>query len=369
MRLIVFEDLYFDTPHSFRVFLSNFLREVLLDDVECERVVPRWPIPGKRGQTFHLMVSAMLRQVVYPLWARRRFRTGAVNFILSGGLSHLLWLAPEECRVVIFCHDIFAFLSDDTLGHRLDFGGSLRRWLLSRIQGPAFRRADLILVPSARTRDDLIEQVGVIGERIVVIPHRVDGAVFKEGSRKEARRQLCWASDVPIVLAIVSTERRKNVEGLVEAMSLLVTQMPKVRLALLGSPSAAQHRLIGRRGLRERLILMSDLTRAEVAACYQAADCLAQVSFYEGFGYPVVEAMACGCPVVCSPRGAVREIAGECAEFVNPRDPIAIAGGIRRVLNDSVRRHELRTAGLERASIFTTGEGGYRRILQRSLEL
>lgn len=368
MRLIIFEDLYFDTPHSFRVFLSDFLREVLLDDVECERVAPPWPIPGKRGQKLHLIVSGTLRQLVYPLWARRRFQTGAVNFIASHGLVQLLWLAPEECRVVVCCHDVFALLADNTLGHRLDFGGSIRRWALSLIQAPVYHRADLILVPSARTRDDLIEQVGVTGERIAVIPHRVDGALFKQGCRKEARRQLCWPSDVPIVLAIVSAERRKNVEGLVEAMSLLVTQMPEVRLALLGSLSAGQHRLIRQRGLQERLILISDLTRTEVAACYQAADCLANVSLYEGFGYPVVEAMACGCPVVCSARGAMTEIAGDSAEFVDPVDPIAIAAGIRRVLTDSTRRHELRTTGLERAKTFTI-EAGYRRILQRLLEL
>jgi glycosyltransferase involved in cell wall biosynthesis len=368
VRIIVFEDLYFDTPHSFQVFLGGFLREVLVGGVECRRVAPRWPIPGRRGQTLHLVVSAMLRQLVYPFWARRRFEARAVNFIISGGLAQLLWLAPERCRVIIFCHDIFPLLADDRLGYRLDFGGSMRRWFLSNIQSPVFHRADLILVPSARTRDDLIKQVGVIRERIVVIPHSIDDTLFKEGCRKEARRKLNWPSDGSIVLAVVNTEGRKNVEGLVEAMSLLVRQMPEVRLALLGSLSEAQLRLIGRRGLREKLILMSDLTRSEVATCYQAADCLAHVSFYEGFGYPVAEAMACGCPVVCSARGAVPEIAGDCAEFVNPRDPMAIAGGIRRLLTDSARRHALTTAGLERAGAFT-GEAGYLRVLQRSLEL
>ncbi|MBI2838818.1 MAG: glycosyltransferase family 4 protein [Acidobacteria bacterium] len=367
-RVVIFEELFHDTPRSFRVFLSGLERELSAAGVRYEIVSPHWPVPGKRGQAVHLLVSALLRQVVYPFWARRRFAPDAINFLVSAGLAQLLWLAPKSCRIVVFCHDVFVFLPHEVRGHRLDFGGSLRRWSLSVLQRRTLRRADLFIAPSARTRADLITYIGVPADRIVVIPHRLDDSVFKEGCRTEARRLLGWPAAAPIVFAVVNTERRKNVETLVEAVHMLVAEIPEIRLALLGHLSSRQRRLIDRSGLAERVIHVDGLDNADVAHCYQAADCLIHVSFYEGFGYPLLEAMASGCPILCSSRGAIPEVVGECAEFVDPSAPEAIARGIRSLLGDPGRRQALTTAGLVRAATYAT-DRGYWRALRRVREL
>lgn len=364
MRVAIFEELLHDTPNSYRVFLEEFERDLTAAGVEWRSVSPRWPVPGRRGQVVHLLVSAFLRQVIYPLWARRRFESDTVNFLVSSGLLQLLRWAPQGCRFVVFCHDIIAFLPGHVRGYALDFGGSLRRWLLTLMQRPAFRRVDLFLVPSGRTRSDLVEFLGVAVGRIVVIPHRLDDVVFREGNREAARRELGWPSGAPIVFAVVSAERRKNVEALLEAVRMLCVDMPELRLAMLGQLSPRQHLSIRRCGLDGRMILLRELPSAKVARCYQAADCLAHVSFYEGFGYPLLEAMACGCPIVCSPRGAIPEVVGECAVFADPTSPETVARGLRQVLTDVALQKSLRAAGLARAETFRCRRG-YSRALAR----
>ncbi len=94
----------------------------------------------------------------------------------------------------------------------------------------------------------------------------------------------------------------------------------------------------------------------DLVALYNLADVLAFPSLYEGFGLPVVEAMACGTPVLTSPRGSLAEVAGDAAEFVDPVDVERIGDGLRRLLADPNRRAELRAAGLARASRFRWDE-------------
>jgi len=91
----------------------------------------------------------------------------------------------------------------------------------------------------------------------------------------------------------------------------------------------------------------------QLPAYYSGAEVLVNPSLYEGFGFPPVEAMACGCPVIVSSAGALPEVVGDAALVVDPNDPLALAEAIRQVLTDSSLRHRLVTAGLRRAAQFT----------------
>jgi alpha-1,3-rhamnosyl/mannosyltransferase len=116
---------------------------------------------------------------------------------------------------------------------------------------------------------------------------------------------------------------------------------------------------VRRLGLEQRVELAGHVEREELAALYRGAECLVFPSRYEGFGLPVLEAMASGTPVVAAATGAVSEIAGGAAVLVEPADPAALAEGIERALAD---RERLVEAGLERASGFSWTETARRTL-------
>jgi len=367
---VIFDELPDDRSRSLGVFLDDFTAHLRSANVTFEVVRPPWRIRGVPSQWRHLVTSSILRQFAYPLWARRRFSPGAINFVASGGLAQLLWLHPVQCRTVLFCHGgtfVLAANAPKELGYRLDFGGWLRARYLAMVRNPAFRRADLILVPSESARSVLVRTIGISPSRVVAIHHRIDSTTFRPGDKLAARAQLGWPEKASIVLAIVTTERRKNLDTLLDSFALLAAQEPNARLALIGPLSKAQRSRCERIAGQERLMLLSNLSTDKMVSCYRAASCLAHLSLYEGFGYPLVEAMACGCPIVCLARGSVPEVVRDCAEYAPSLHPAAIAGVFSSLLSNRTRQEELRERGLVRARDFF-GERPYIETIRRFFE-
>jgi glycosyltransferase involved in cell wall biosynthesis len=188
------------------------------------------------------------------------------------------------------------------------------------------RAADAIVAVSAFTRAETVELAGVPAERIRVVPHGVD-AVFTEDGR---------AADGAYVLAVATLEPRKNLARAVEA-----ARVAGVELRVVGARGWGGIEVEG---------WVGEIPDSELAALYRGARCVVYPSLYEGFGLPVLEAMACGTPVVTSVGTAMEEIAGGAAVLVDPLDVDAIASGIQLATE---RRDELVALGRERASMFT----------------
>jgi glycosyltransferase involved in cell wall biosynthesis len=190
----------------------------------------------------------------------------------------------------------------------------------------ATRTADAIVAVSAFTRDELVGLLDVPIERVRVCPNGVEPVFGPEGP----------AVDGDYVLAVGTLEPRKNLARSVEAARLNGVELRVVGASGWGGVEAPGW--VGR------------VDDAELAALYRGARCLVFPSLYEGFGLPILEAMACGTPVVTSSGGATEEVAGGAAVLVDPRSPEAIAAGIV----EAERRHdELVALGLERARAFT----------------
>jgi glycosyltransferase involved in cell wall biosynthesis len=211
------------------------------------------------------------------------------------------------------------------------------------------------ITPSDATRRVLCDLVGVDASSVTVIPLGVDHQVFH--LLDDAVPPLTTRpTNRPYLLHVGPYSVRKNSQLLLEAFAAsrrddsiphaLVLAGPVDRSAVLGDAS--------RLGLTDHVVIAGPLSDAELADAYRGATALCMPSRYEGFGLPVLEAMACGTPVIVSDSPALVEVAGEAAVVVHPDDgPSELAAAIGRLARSTTVRHQLRARGLARAASFT----------------
>jgi len=198
---------------------------------------------------------------------------------------------------------------------------------------PVLRGADAIVVVSEFTKGEVVELAGIPPERIRVVPNGVDDIFLTAPGDT--------VSQGGYVLAVATLEPRKNLERVVEAARLAGVEL----------------RVVGARGWGGVDVegWVGEIPDAELAALYRGARCVVYASLYEGFGLPVLEAMASGTPVVTSHGTATEEVAGGAAVLVDPHDTESIAAGIAEA---AARRDELVPLGLARAAQFTWERAG-----------
>lgn len=242
-----------------------------------------------------------------------------------------------------------------------------RRWTyLSRFYLQWLNSSDRIIAVSNSTKQDAIKRLGIPSEKIDVVYHGVDDR-FKPLTPDQLNLNLEQNS----VLMVGSPQPRKNHTGVATALGKLNDNGMDTHLYVVGASESDIEPLSNDTPLDADYIhptgYISDKSLIEY---YNAADVVAVPSYYEGFGFPVLEAMACGSPVVTSDRSSLPEIAGDAAIIVNPDDSNSIAGGIKSILTDDKQSSALRRAGLERAESFTWERTARetRQVYQRAIE-
>ena len=206
--------------------------------------------------------------------------------------------------------------------------GRWTRAYVPRAVPRVLRGAACVIAVSEFTRRELVELTAIPEERIVVVPNAVEPVFSPDGD----------AADGEYVLAVGTLEPRKNLARLAEAARIAGHE-----LRVVGEAGWGDVRLEG-------VTWLGRVDDDELARLYRGALCLAYPSLYEGFGIPVLEAMACGTPVVTSRGGGTEEVAGGAAILVDPVEPEAIAAGIGESI---ARRDDLRARGLARAAEFS----------------
>ena len=270
----------------------------------------------------------------------RRLRPALAHFV------HALPLACP-CPAVLTVQDLSFERDASVMG--------LRDRLVFRTTVPrSARKAARVLAISELTKRDLIELYGIPEQKIVVTPLAADPAFTPDGP---------GADDDPYVLFVGALQLRKEPTVAIEALSL-IDDAPRLVLVGPDKGGRAEAEETARR-LGVATELRGHVTQEELAALYRGAACLVFPSRYEGFGLPVLEAMASGTPVVATTAGALPEVAGDAAVLVEPGNAVALAGGIERALADHDR---LRAAGLARAAQYSWAETA-RRTLEVYREL
>ena len=217
------------------------------------------------------------------------------------------------------------------------------------------RRADAVLTPSESTRQDVITHFGIDEKLVHVTPLGVD-AKFAPASPEEVQRvRSKFDLELPVVLFVGTIEPRKNLARLIDASAGLQSEIPH-NLVLAGPDGwqmAGIEEAISRYPGPHMLRRIGYVDDADLVGLYTGADVVAIPSIYEGFGLPVLEAMAAGGAVLTSNVSSLPEVAGSAAELVDPGSVDAIGAGLVRVLGNKSRQSELRLAGVARAREFT----------------
>jgi glycosyltransferase involved in cell wall biosynthesis len=225
-------------------------------------------------------------------------------------------------------------------------------WLIRR----SARRAARVLTGSEFSRREILERYQLPEEKVVTIPDGVDSHRFRplEGRALEEVRDR-YQLEAPFLLSVGRLEPRKNLERVIRAFDGARRRLDRgLQLVLAGKED---FRFEGILREAERLPpgvvrLLGPVPDSDLPALYNLASGVVVASLVEGFGMPVLEAMACGIPVVASRRGALPEVGGEAALWVEPEDESALASAMERLLSDQELRERLRREGLSRASGF-----------------
>jgi glycosyltransferase involved in cell wall biosynthesis len=218
-----------------------------------------------------------------------------------------------------------------------EFFGPARRSFRRIAYDRAARNAAAVIVTSEFVRGRAVELLELAQDRVHVVPHAIDHTVFTVGDEEPE----------PTILYPARPWPHKNHTRLFEAFAALRETRPQLRLVLTGG---GLERL---EPLPEAVESLGSVSPEHLASLYRRSACMVFPSLYEGFGLPVLEAMACGCPVASSNAGALPEVAGDAAVLFDPTDVAAMA---EAMVEADRRRDELRSLGLARAAGYTWDE-------------
>jgi glycosyltransferase involved in cell wall biosynthesis len=280
-------------------------------------------------------------QLVMPL-AVRRARVEVLH------VPHYVVPLLFPGRLVVTIHDIIHVLFPEFVASGVGF--AYARFMIRA----AIRRGHRVITVSESTAADLQRLFGASGERLRVIPNGVSEEFLRAGDRRRdevIRRELGLSS--PYLLHVGNDKPHKNVAGVLKAYQLLVhDQAGEPPPLVLAGGFGPGGQIAGRAramGLGDRVRCLGHLEQRRLAAVFRGATVFIYPTLYEGFGLPVLEAMACGVPVVAGNVAAVREIAGDAVVRVNPRDLMELSAALRRLLNHPEVREQLARQGRETA--------------------
>lgn len=233
------------------------------------------------------------------------------------------------------------------------------------------RRAAVVFTDSQFSRREILDRYGIEPEKVHLTPCAVNRERFRPLAESEfppsAER---FREHQPFILYVGRLDPRKNVEGLIRALALRKRRKRTVEKLVICGPKDYRHRkvfeTIKSKGMTDNVEFLEGVSDEELPALYNLAEVFAFPSFGEGFGLPVLEAMACGTPVITTNRGSLAEVAGDAARLVDPSSPEAIEGAIDAVCGDDARRERMRQRGLKQAAKFDWQESA--RVFYRAIQ-
>lgn len=313
--------------------------QLLLDGPDHEEILPS--SPGFEPVVLEASNSRLWTMLALPRHARR------------AGLSlvHLQYLAPLflSCPYVTAIHDVVWRAMPETFPR-------LHRAVMNAQMPRTARRAARVICGTESAAGDIEKYLPVCREKICVTPYSIDPRYYTPVTATQIE-DVCRKyelGDVPYVLSVGVLQPRKNLPRLIEAFDRCLQSHPDWSHQLV---------IVGKKGWGEeqsaipnpksKIVTTGYVADEDLPALYAGAACFAYPSLYEGFGLPIIEAMACGAPVLTSHNGAMSEVAGGAVQLVDPLSVESIAQGLAAVLGAPERAHRLQELGRARAGQFS----------------
>ncbi len=309
------------------------------------------PLTGLKGvpvRTVRAGYKPWRMAVLVGQWMRLGFNRLVPDATLFHATEHLL-MPLRGVPTVLTVHDLI-------FRHFPRYHKRLNYWYLNLAVPLYTRRADAIIAVSEHTRRDLIAAYGVPPEKVTVV-YEAAAPHFTPSSAEElARVRTRYRLPGRFLLTVGTIEPRKNLSRLLTAFEMVARQGLVDVWVIVGRLGWLYDDFFARleaSSWREKVLLPGFVPDEDLPAVNAAATAVALPSLYEGFGLPVLEAMACGSPVVCSETSSLPELGGDAARYFDPTDVQAMAATLTEVLSDEALRDEMRHRGLEQAACFS----------------
>lgn len=263
--------------------------------------------------------------------------------VLLMPIQQIPYLRPKQMKTVATVHDLAV--------HKYPEQFQYRDWALLHVfSAYVARQADVLIADSHATAQDIAHYYGRT-EKVYVVHLGLNHEQFRLPTREE--KAAARALHTPYMLYVGQIQPRKNLVRFVEAFEEVHEVHPELSLVIAGGYGWLQQPIVDRikrSKIHDKIILTGVVPDALLPALYWHAEAFILPSLYEGFGMPILEAMACGCPVVTSNVSSMPEVAGDAAVLVDPTDTYSITHGIYQAL---ARKEELKQRGLARAQEFS----------------
>ena len=291
------------------------------------------------------------RFIEYPYQIRKNYQKYEINHIIDHGYSHLIRYPLNKKNTIVTVHDIIPILAWRGFIPNFRYPNKPR---LVEYSINSLKNAAHIIAVSQNTKKDLIEHCGIKNDNISVIYNGCNSS-FKplQKSQREQLRNNKFKFPRDSFLMLITGEGYKNHETTLKILKELRSKKKNIYLVRLGPKNQNWENLKNYFSLNQYIIEFSGLELNVVSELYTAVDCLLFPSWYEGFGFPPLEAMANGLPVVASNVSSIPEVVGDAGLLYNPDDIEGMIKGITSIMNDKKTKDELINKGIKQSSLFT----------------
>ncbi|MEX1027497.1 MAG: glycosyltransferase family 1 protein [Candidatus Paceibacterota bacterium] len=354
LKVIVFSGLAGYRCHSMDVVSTNLLRGLR------QRRIAVLDVPLRAPKWFEwvrprLLAEFLLRYIAYPFVAFRcwsKFRGRPAYFIDDHANAFIARAIPRQAKVIVLVQDLASMMPLRAIPFRKTWQTYLIHFLGVCFKRGGVYRADHIVTGAATIREEVVRWLKKRPDEVSVIYDGFDEQTFTSGDKAEARETLGLNQAAIYVLSVASSQPRKNISCLIRALRELRGRIKNAKLLYVGDFDGPAKKLIQDYDLNDAIIRFRNISDAQLAQLYRAADVYAFPSQYEGFGLPAVEAMACSCPVVTSEAPTLLEIVGGCGLAAATNDSAALAKAMERIIREETLAKQLIAAGRERVRMF-----------------